>query len=87
MDHIPQPSGPRTLHHEVKIRAWIYGPKTLPRRDKTLPHRHRSFGPGSWAQDITSKIEVKIRAWIFGPKTLPRRHGLYLKGTDLYLDF
>ena len=31
-DHIPQPSGPRTLPHEVKIRAWIYGPKTLPRR-------------------------------------------------------
>ena len=32
LDHIPQSSGPRTLPHDVKIRAWIFGPKTLPHR-------------------------------------------------------
>ena len=33
-DHIPQPDGPRNLPHEVKIHAWIYGPKTLPRKSR-----------------------------------------------------
>ena len=32
-----------TLKIEVKMRAWIFGPTTLPHRHESLPHRHASL--------------------------------------------